>query len=59
MKPALQTAGLVFLLIALAHLSRIILKFDVTLNGSPVPIFVNVVAFVASAGLSLWMFKAK
>ncbi|GEM_PF-2290686 len=56
---ALKTAGLVFLLIALAQLSRVIFRFRVIFGeNTPVPIWLNAVAFVAMLALAVWMFRA-
>lgn len=51
-------AGLIFLLVAVMHALRLALKWEVVLNGWPVPIWVSPVALViagylAYEGLSL------
>jgi len=56
---ALTTAGIVFLIVALLHLSRLILKFEVAINGQHVRLMWNALAFVVSSGLSFWMFRAR
>lgn len=54
----LRTAGLIFLLISLAHLSRMIFKFSAVIGGYEVPIFINAITFIVFLGLSIWMFRA-
>ena len=56
---ALKTASVIFLLMALAQLSRVILRFRVIIGeNTPVPIWINLVAFVAMLALAAWMFQA-
>ena len=56
---ALSVAGGVFLIVALLHLSRLILKFDVAINGQHVRLMWNALGFVAAAGLSWMMFRSR
>ncbi|MDO8528185.1 MAG: hypothetical protein Q7T03_10950 [Deltaproteobacteria bacterium] len=58
-KTALKVAGSVFLLVALAHLSRIVLNFDFVVDGYLVPLWVNWIGLFVSGGLSLWMFDTQ
>jgi hypothetical protein len=46
------TAGIVFLLISLAHLARIVLALPVVVQGVSVPLWASVVALVVTAFLS-------
>ena len=55
---ALKTAGGIFLAIALLHLSRVIFRFSVQLEGNEIPVWLNVVAFAVMLALSIWMFRA-
>ena len=45
-------AGLIFLLIAVMHVLRLALKWEVVLNGWSVPMWVSVVAIVIAAYLA-------
>ncbi len=57
-KMALKTAGTLFLLIAMVHLLRVILSWDVIIGGFIVPLWFSVVAALITLALSVWMFKA-
>lgn len=58
MKTALLVAGAVFLLVAVAHLARIVFQLDLTLAGRSVPPWVNGIGLVFAGGLAIWMFSA-
>ncbi len=58
-KTALKVAGVVFLLVALLHLSRLAFKFNLVVGESVVPVWVNAIGFAIAAGLSFWMFKSE
>jgi hypothetical protein len=45
-------AGLVFLIVAIAHLCRLLLKWDVVLNGWTVPMWISVVALIVAGYLA-------
>jgi len=55
---ALKAAGIVFLLVSVLHLLRVLLKFELIIAGYSVPVWLNLVGFVLSLLLSLWMFKS-
>ena len=56
---ALTAAGIVFMVVALLHLSRLILKFEVAINGHHVRLMWNAAGFAAALALSIWMFRAR
>lgn len=58
-KTALKVAGAVFFLVALGHLSRLVLNFPLMVGSYSVPLGFNVAGFALSLGLALWMFKAQ
>ncbi|EKD54321.1 MAG: hypothetical protein ACD_60C00094G0001 [uncultured bacterium] len=58
MNTALIVAGIVFGLVALVHILRLVLKFDVIIAGKPIPMWGSVVGLVISLILMLWMFSA-
>lgn len=55
---ALFTAGIVFALVAIIHILRLILKFEVKVAGKIIPLWANWIGFAIAAGLSVWMFMA-
>ena len=55
---ALKVAGVIFLLMAIMHLLRIILKIEVTIAGIVLPIWGSVFGFVIPLLLSVWMFRS-
>jgi hypothetical protein len=50
-------AGLVFLIVAIAHLCRVLLGWTVLVNGWTVPIWVSVVAVVVAGFLAFEAIK--
>lgn len=56
---ALSVGGSVFLIVALLHLARLILKFDVAINGQHVRLMWNALGFAAASGLSWMMFSSR
>jgi hypothetical protein len=57
-KPALNVAGVIFLVIAILHLVRVIFKWEAVINSHSVPMPASLMAFVVFFLLSLWMFKS-
>jgi len=55
---ALRTAGIIFLLVAFAHLMRLILKPQIMVGNLVVPLWLSVFAFVAMLALAIWMFRS-
>ena len=51
-KPFTTTAIVVLSLIALLQLLRFILRWEVTLNGAIVPVWLSGIAFVVAGGLA-------
>lgn len=45
-------AGLVFLIVAIAHLCRFLLKWSVVLNGWSAPMWISVVALIVGGYLA-------
>ena len=52
-----RIASAIFLLITLAHLSRLVFKWSVSLGGWPVPFWVNWVALLVFAYLAYEGFR--
>lgn len=53
---ALFIAGIVFGIVALAHLSRLIFQFPLIIGTHLLPLWVNGIGLAISAGLCIWMF---
>jgi high-affinity Fe2+/Pb2+ permease len=56
-KPFTATAVVVLVLIALLQLLRFLLRWEVTLNGAIVPVWLSGVAFVVAAGLAVLVWR--
>ncbi len=56
-KPFTAVAVILFALIALVHLLRLLLGWEVTVNGTVVPKWVSVPGFVITAGLALMLWR--
>lgn len=55
---ALLVSGLIFGLIAIVHLLRVFYPFSIIIAGVSIPLWVNAIAFIAFALLSIWMFRS-
>ena len=53
----LRVAAVMFGLVALVQLARLVLGFEVLVNGHVVPLWPSALAFVIAAGLSVWMWR--
>jgi hypothetical protein len=56
-KPVTTVAVLVFALVALLQLLRVVLGWEVTVNGSVIPFWASVIACVAAATLSVMLWR--
>ena len=57
MKPFTTIAVVVFSLVALLQLLRVILGWEVTVNGFAIPIWASVVALVVAAALATMLWR--
>lgn len=57
MKPFTIAAVIFFALIALMQLLRFILRWEVTVNGVAVPVWVSGIACVIAAGLAVMLWR--
>ena len=57
MKPFTAIATLVFLLIAILQLLRFTLRWEVTVNGVTVPVWLSGIASVIMAGLAVMVWR--
>jgi hypothetical protein len=53
----LRVASILFGLMSVAQFARLIMRPEVLVAGHLMPLWPSVVAFVALAGLSLWLWK--
>ena len=53
MKPFRSVAVVVFALVALLQLLRVVLGWDVSINGVHIPLWASVIASVVAAGLAV------
>jgi hypothetical protein len=56
-KPVTTIAVVLFALIALMQLLRFILSWEITVNGTIVPVWVSGIAFVIAAGLAVMLWR--
>lgn len=56
---ALLVSGVVFAIVAIAHLLRIYWGTEIMVSGNVLPMSVSYVGFVVALGLSLWMFVVR
>jgi hypothetical protein len=56
-KPFTAVAVVLFAMIAFVHLLRLLLGWEVTVNGMVVPKWVSVPGFVITAGLALMVWR--
>ena len=57
MKPFTRIAVVVLWLIALLQLVRFILRWEITLNGAPVPLWLSGLVAAVAAGLAAMVWK--
>jgi uncharacterized membrane protein YecN with MAPEG domain len=55
---ALWVAGIIFLIVAIMHLLRLILKVEITISGHALPMSASYWGIGIALLLSIWMFKA-
>jgi len=56
---ALLVAGLIFLLVALAHLLRLVFSVEIMIAGTVIPQNLSIVASIVALILAIWMFRAR
>ncbi len=52
-------SGVVFVLVALAHLLRVVAGMSVQIDDYVVPMYISWVAFVLAAALAAWAFRTR
>ena len=54
---ALKVAATIFLIIAVLHLARLVLRLQVTVAHVMVPLMASILGFIIPLGLAIWLFK--
>lgn len=57
MKPVPMIAVVVFSLMALLQLLRLVLGWEVTVNGVTIPLWASAIAFVIAGGLAVMLWR--
>ena len=57
MKPATTVAIAIFALVALAQLLRVLLAWNVTVNGTVIPFWVSIAVFGIGATLAIMLWR--
>jgi hypothetical protein len=57
MKPFALAAAIIFALMAIVHILRIIFGWSIAINGTDIPMWVSVVAFLVMAGLAFGLWR--
>jgi len=55
---ALRVAGVVFLLVAIMHLLRLLLRVQVSVGNTHVRLYLSLIGFVVALLMAIWMFAA-
>lgn len=55
---ALNTAGIIFAVVSLAHWLRVFLKIEVVIGGTAIAMAWSIAAGILTAALAVWMFMA-
>ena len=56
-RPFSRIAAVIFALVAIAHLSRLIFHFSITVAGYPVPLWLNAAGVLIAGALSVLLFR--
>ena len=57
MKPFTTLAAVIFALVALLHLLRLLLGWEITVSGLVVPQWVSILGFLITAGLAVMLWR--
>jgi len=59
MKTGSVLATIVFLLVAMAHLLRLLTQSEITVNGVSVPLWVSVLGVIVPGGIALLLLRER
>ncbi len=54
-----KVSGVVFTIVALAHLVRAVRQMPVTIGATAAPVWISWVAVVVAGGLAVWAFRGR
>ena len=57
MKPFTAISIVVFSLVAILQLTRLVLGWEVSINGVAIPVWVSGIAFIVSGGLAVMLWR--
>ena len=57
MKPFTVMSIVVFSLVAIAQLTRLVLGWEVSVNGVAIPVWVSGIAFIVAGGLAVMLWR--
>jgi hypothetical protein len=57
MRTYVQLSGILFALVAVAHLVRVLARWPLLIAGYPLPALASLVVLVVTAGLSVWAWR--
>jgi hypothetical protein len=57
MKPAAVLAALFLAMVSLAHLLRLILRAEIVVDGTVVPLWLSVIAVLGPGALAIWLWR--
>ena len=57
MKPGAALAALFLALVSLAHLLRLVLRAEIVVDGTTVPLWLSVIAVLGPGALAIWLWR--
>ncbi len=57
MKPAARVAALFLILVAIAHVLRLVFQVDVTVGSLAIPMWASVLAVLGPGALAVWLWR--
>jgi len=57
MRSYVTVSGLIFILVALGHLVRTVLRWPLIIAGRPLPAAISILVTVVSAAMSVWAWR--
>lgn len=57
MKPFTTTAAVIFALIAFIHVLRLVMRWEVTVNGAVIPMWLSALGLLIAAVLALMLWR--
>ena len=57
MRPFTRVAAVIFAVVAVAHLARLCMRWDITINGLQVPLWVSGIGLIVPALLAIMLWR--